>query len=280
LHLFVIYSFADYFIIRPFSEDFRVLTLRRYCSGARLNDIVITIRVEYGYYIIIIGMPMRTSEFKLTDIRKAFARKKVISKAELLQDCGCSAMTAWRLLRQVGYCRSYNHNARYFTLASTPEFDDHGLWTYQDIRFSKWGTLPETIIAVIEKSPGGMTAQELAEFLRVRNVKPLLTRLILNGRLWREALEGAFVYLTPEQSRHDQQMQHRRTEITVAPRLARLPEPPQIIALLVEMIRNPQQTPQHWARRLARNNVPLGTQDIRAVMEHYQLTVKKGLLNT
>jgi hypothetical protein len=225
-------------------------------------------------------MPVRTSQFKHTDIRRAFARKKVISKAELLHDCGCSAMTAWRLLRQVGYCRSYNFNARYFTLATTPEFDDHGLWAYQDIRFSQWGTLPETLIAIVERSPGGMTAHELAEFLRVRNVKPLLTRLILNGRLWREALDDVFVYLTPERSRHDQQLQHRRTEITARPRRSPLPEPQLIIALLVEMIRNPQWTPRQWARRLARRNVPLGTRDVRAVMEHYQLTVKKGLLNT
>jgi hypothetical protein len=226
------------------------------------------------------GMPMRTSQFKLADILKPFQRKKVINKAELLQDCGCSPMTAWRLLRRVGYCRSYNYNASYFTLAATPEFDDHGMWAYQDIRFSKWGTLPETMIAVIERSPGGMTAQELAEFLRVRNVKPLLTRLILNGRLWREALDDVFLYLTPEQSRHDQQLQRRRTEITAPPRLAPLPEPRQIIALLVEMIRNPQRTPQQWARRLARRKVPLGTQEIRAVMEHYHLKVKKGLLSS
>lgn len=223
---------------------------------------------------------MRTSQFKLTDILKPFARKKVIRKAELLHDCGCSPMTAWRLLRQVGYCRSYNYNARYFTLATTPEFDDHGLWAYQDIRFSKWGTLPESMIAVIDTSPGGMTAQELEELLGVRNVKPLLTRLILTGRLWREALDDVFVYLTPERIRHDQQLQHRRTEITAPPRRAPLPEPQQIIALLVEMIRNPQWTPQQWARRLARHHVPLGTQDIKAVMEHFRLTVKKGLLNT
>lgn len=223
---------------------------------------------------------MRTSQFKVTDILKPFARKKVISKAELLQGCGCSPMTAWRLLRKVGYCRSYNYNAKYFTLDTTPEFDDDGLWAYQGVRFSKWGTLPETIIAVIERSPGGMTAKELAEFLRVRNLKPLLTRLILNERLWREALENAFVYLVPEQKRHNHQLQHRKTEIATAPRLRPLPEPQQIIALLVEMIRNPGRTPQQWARRLISHKVPLGTQDIRAVMEHYQLTAKKGLWNT
>ena len=153
-------SFVDDCRIGRFSEDFHALTLREHCLEEDLSDIRITIVVEYGYHIIIIRMPMRTSEFKLTDILKPFVRKRVISKAELLQDCGCSAMTAWRLLRQVGYCRSYNYNSIYFTLATTPEFDDHGLWAYQDIRFSKWGTLPETMIVVIERSPGGMTAQK------------------------------------------------------------------------------------------------------------------------
>ena len=221
---------------------------------------------------------MRTPQFTLDDILKSFARKKVLSKAELLQECGCSPMTAWRLLRKEGYFTSYNYNAKYYTLAAIPQFDDHGLWAYQDIRFSKWGTLPHTMVAVIEGSPGGMTARELVELLHVRNVKPLLTQLTLNQRLCREALGGAFVYLAVMQSQHEQQLQRRRTEGAPQPPL--LPEPQQIIALLVEMIRHPQQTPRQWARRLARRDIPLGTQDIKAVMEHYELTVKKGLLSS
>jgi len=42
----------------------------------------------------------------------------------------------------------------------------------------------------------------------------------------------------------------------------------------------PRQTPRQWAERLVRRNIRLETQDIRAVMEHYHLTVKKGLLNS
>jgi len=186
-------------------------------------------------------------------------------------------MTAWRLLRKEGYCTSYNQNAMYYTLASVPQFDDHGLWAYQDVRFSKWGTLPQTVVAVIERSPAGMTALELAEILQVRNVKPLLTQLILKQGLRREAVGGSFVYLAVEQSRHQQQLK-RRTE-GVRPPSPPLPELQQIIALLVEMIQHPQQTPRQWARRLRRRNIRLGAQDIRAVMEHYQLTVKKGLLS-
>lgn len=219
---------------------------------------------------------MRTNQFTLNDIIESFAHKKVRSKAELLQERGCSSMTLWRLLRQTGYITSYNYNAKYYTLAATPQFDDDGLWVYQDIRFSKWGTLPKTVVAVVEHSSGGMTAQEVEELLHVRNAKPLLTGLVLNGRLRRKAVERSFVYLAVEQSRHEQQFRRRKERAVVR----RLPEPRQIIALLVEMIRHPRRTPRQWAQRLARHDIRLGTQDIRAVMEHYHLSIKKGLLNT
>jgi hypothetical protein len=217
---------------------------------------------------------MRPLQFNPEDLCKCFARKKVLSKAELLHECGCSPMTAWRLLSKVGYFTSYNHNANYYTLATIPQFNDHGLWRYRDVRFSKWGNLSETVIAGIEGSPGGMTAQELADFLGVRNLKPLLTRLTLNQRLRRETMRGVFVYLAVEQVQHEQQLECRRVDRALQ---SPLPDPQQIIALLVEMIQHPQQTLRQWARRLARRNIPLGTQGIKAVMEHYHLGEKKSL---
>lgn len=219
---------------------------------------------------------MRTPQFTSNDIFRSFASRTVVSRAELLQQYGCSPMTLWRRLREVGYLTSYNYNAQYYTLSRIPQFDDHGLWSYRDIRFSKWGTLPETVVAVIERSPGGMTAQELAELLHVRNPKPLLTQLMHKQQLWREALGRSFVYLAVERSRHEQQFRRRIEQAPVWP----LPEPQQIVSLLVEMIRHPQQSPQQWARRLARRDIRLGMQDIKAVIEHYDLTVKKGLLNS
>ena len=109
--------------------------------------------------------PMRTARFTPGDVLKPFSRKQVLTKAELLQACGCSAMTAWRILRQQGYLTSYNHNAKYYTLARIAQFDEQGLWAYRDIRFSKWGTLPETVLGQIELSAAGMTARELEELL-------------------------------------------------------------------------------------------------------------------
>ena len=111
---------------------------------------------------------MKTARFTPGDLLKPFSRKQVLTKAELLKACGCSTMTAWRILQQQGYLTSYNHNAKYYTLARTARFDEQGLWAYRDIRFSKWGTLPDTILGQIELSPSGMTARESRNFCTSR----------------------------------------------------------------------------------------------------------------
>jgi hypothetical protein len=219
---------------------------------------------------------MKTARFTTGDLLKPFARKKVLTKAELLQACGCSTMTAWRILHQQGYLTSYSHNARYYTLTRLAQFDERGLWAYRDIRFSKWGTLPDTVLGQIEFSPSGMTARELQELLHVANVRPTLTHLTRQGCLQRARIAEATVYFAGESARQQQQLRQRERE-TATQRLAQaLPDPQQVIALLTEMIRRPQQTPRQWARRLARQGIRLKTPQIQAVLDHYQLSVKKG----
>lgn len=218
---------------------------------------------------------MNTPRFRAENIIDVFNRSKILSKKELLLECGCSFMTLWRILHKEGYVTSYNYNAQYYTLAAIARFDDYGLWSCRDVRFSKWGALSKTIIGIVEQSPQGMTAKELEDLLQVPNVKPLLPKLIHNGQLKREPLKGAFVYLPADMDNYEQQLNHRMAAI----KPPQMPEPQRVIALLVEMIQHPGQTPRQWARRLARQNIRLGVQDIKAVMECYHLTVKKTLLN-
>lgn len=223
---------------------------------------------------------MKTARFTVGDVLKPFSRKQVLTKAELLQACGCSAMTAWRILHQQGYLTSYNRNAKYYTLSRIAQFDEQGLWSYRDIHFSKWGTLPDTVLGQIELSAAGMTARQLEEILHISNIKPTLTHLTRQGRLQRTKIAGAMVYFVGEPARHEQQLQRRETE-TASRRLAQpLPDPQHVIALLVEMIRHPRQTPRQWARRLARQGIRLRTPQIQAVLDHYGLSVKKGLLSS
>ena len=60
-------------------------------------------------------------------------------------------------------------------------------------------------------------------------------------------------------SRHQQQLQRRETEAAAQRLTQPLPDPQHVIALLVEMIRHPRQTPRQWARRLARQGIRLTT---------------------
>ena len=126
---------------------------------------------------------MRTPVFQLQDLWNAFRRNKVLTKEELLQVTQCSTMTAWRLLQRHGYYTSYNCNARYYTLVGIPEFDQHGLWSFGKIRFSKWGSLTETVIALVKNSQAGMTAEQLQKLLLVKDLRPALGRLYREGRL-------------------------------------------------------------------------------------------------
>ena len=221
---------------------------------------------------------MKTTQFTPDDVIKPFSHKKILTKAELLHACGCSAMTAWRILHQQGYLTSYNHNAKYYTLTRIPQFDKQGLWACRDVRFSKWGTLPETVLGQIELSTAGMTARELEEVLHIPNIKPTLTHLMsCQDRLQRVKIAGALVYFAGEEARYRQQLQQREKEAATKRLSQRLPDPYHVIALLVEMIRHPQQTPRQWARRLAHQGIRLKTHEIQAVLDHYQLSVKKGL---
>lgn len=220
---------------------------------------------------------MRPTRFQPKDALQAFAQKKVLTRPELLRACGCSTMTAWRILHREGYLTSYNHNAKYYTLARIPRFDEQGLWAYQGIRFSKWGTLSKTVVGLVEQSPAGMTASELEKALHVPNLKPLLTRLAGQAQMQRAEIGGSLVYLAVEFARGQQQFQGREREVVAKRAAESLPALAEINALLVAMIRHPQDTPRQWARRLSRQGIRLKTGQIQAVIDHYRLDVKKGL---
>ena len=217
---------------------------------------------------------MRPARFSPDQLLRPFARKKVLARAELLDACGCSAMTAWRILRRHGYVTSYNRNARYCTLAGIAQFDRQGLWEYRGVRFSKWGNLPQTLLGLIDEAPAGRTAGELEEILHLANVKPALSRLAAQGRVERVKVGGAMVYLARRRTRRQQQLRRREAQAAEGRRRRPLPDPQSVIALLVEMIRRPRQTPRQWARRLARQGIRLGARDIAAVIDHYGLSLK------
>ena len=214
---------------------------------------------------------MREPVFELHDLLKAFRQHKVLTKEQILDATQCSNMTAWRLLRRHGYYTSYNCNARYYALAGIPKFDQHGLWSFREIRFSQWGSLTKTVIALVESSDAGMTPDQLQQLLDVKNIRPALGRLVQQQRLAREKVNGRFVYFPVGNTAEPSQ---RRRELETPAEMRPLEH---VIALVVEIIQRPQNTPRQWARRLAQQQIRLSTKDIREVLDHYGIDRKKGL---
>ena len=215
---------------------------------------------------------MRPKKFSKKDIVALFYKHKILTKKQLFQICGCSNMTAWRILSEHGYISSYNFNAKYYTLIDIPVFDQNGLWSYRKVGFSKYGSLTNTLIALVFNSRCGLEKNQLQQLLGV-NVIPILSKLYQQGKLYREKVEGIFVYLQTNEEKRRRQLSHRAGDI-IKDKDHQLPQPERIIAVLVELIQRVELQPPQLARRLSRKGIKVTTTEIRAILQHYQLTKK------
>jgi hypothetical protein len=75
-------------------------------------------------------------------LRQHIRRHKVADLPELKRILGTDTdLTVFRKLKQLDYLASYNHRGRFYTLAETARFDDHGLWAHEAVWFSRYGTI-------------------------------------------------------------------------------------------------------------------------------------------
>jgi hypothetical protein len=218
---------------------------------------------------------MRTATYPPEQILQHFYQDKVLTIAELQRRSGCSRMTAWRALHEHGYYTSYNHNAKFYTLADIPSFDALGLWSFQRIRFSRYGSLTHTLAGFVDASEAGYTAQELCAVLGMP-VGPALSRLHAQTRVQRERVGRTFVYVAGESAQRAMQMEHRRVQHRAALERSSLPEPERIIPVLVELVRRPELQPKALTTRLRRRGVCLTVAEVQAIFTRYDLAGKRG----
>jgi len=137
-------------------------------------------------------------------LEKLFHRRKCWMLDQLAQTLGYALISVRRFLKQIGYCRSYTHNGKWYTLHDSPDFDRDGLWHYRRIGFSKHGSLTTTIDHLLAHSAAGLSAGQLADKLQ-HPCDAVLTRLYQAGRLDRVRLAGQFVYLATDPQLNRQQ---------------------------------------------------------------------------
>ena len=210
---------------------------------------------------------------KVIGLLNAFSAPCVLTLHQLCQFFRCSRATILRRLAEHGYYASYNHSGRFLTIPEVTHFDSYGLWTWKTARFSKYGTLKETVAYLAQSSPQGMTYEELAALLAVR-VHNTLLQLTREGVLRRQRIGPTFVYLHVQRPSRNEQVSRRRA--TLAGQPAVRPTSQQTIATLLQLIQDPRATPPQIASRCQRGDVSLSPQVVEAIFKRYELDKKRA----
>ena len=158
------------------------------------------------YYVIIVNTCisihnsniLKTAQYSVYQLEKQFENQIVLDMKEMKIILGTNVdMTIYRNLKSLCYVSSYSHAGKYYSLKKFAKFDVQGLWHYNNIHFSKSGTLKNTIIDLLKKSDEGFLAKELQEVLKVFPHNILLA-LCKNNQITREQIGNNFVYFCPD----------------------------------------------------------------------------------
>ena len=185
-------------------------------------------------------------------------------------------MTVFRRLKELGYYSSFSNGGRYYTLADIPVFDDHGLWFYEDIGFSKSGTLKETVACQVDEGVEGHTHAELKHMLRVR-VYNTLHELVEQGRIGSERWRRVSLYVSADPERAAAQLKRREEVDRVLAEALRVLTDEETIEVLVEALRAAPELPPHTlvAERLAARGVRIGSRLVAQVYERFGMEAGK-----
>lgn len=120
-------------------------------------------------------------------------------------------MSAFRRLKDLNYLSSYTHTGKYYTLPTVANFDSVGLWHVNNIGFSRFGTLKDTVINIIENSISGKYHAELEQQLQV-DLHNTLLELIESKRISRVKHDHLYLYISENKTKAEEQIA-RRSEI-------------------------------------------------------------------
>ena len=187
-----------------------------------------------------------------------------------------SRMTVFRRLREMGYCSSYSHGGRYYTLDDIPSFDEQGLWFYRDVGFSRQGTLKETAAVQVEQTPEGRTHSELQSLLRVRVHNTLLS-LVREGRIGRERLGATYLYVNGDPDLAAQQIAERRELRSILDEVLRVATDEEVVEILAEALRAAPEipSPDEVSGRLRVRGFILESHHVEQVYEEHRLVAGK-----
>jgi hypothetical protein len=153
---------------------------------------------------------MRSEIFSADAIARLLRRRTIATMDEMKAALGSPVdMTVFRKLRELAYLASYSHRSKYYALEEAASFDERGLWSFRGVRFSRFGSLVDTLETFVARGSRGYLASELAAELGVEVKQPLLG-LVRAGRLAREEVSGLYLYCAADSGRRREQLISRR----------------------------------------------------------------------
>ena len=180
----------------------------------------------------------------------------------------------------MGYLTSFTHAGRYYTLPDIPKFGKLGLWFYQDVGFSRAGTLKSTIVDTIHSSESGMTPIETLNLLRLKVPNSLhnaLHGLVKNKRIKRHRLHGLALYTSIDSEIAENQIAIRREKIKSCLRVPDVPSIEMTIAVLVEALRAGKALvlPSTVSARLIAQGMAITADKVEQIFSQYNLQAEK-----
>jgi len=210
---------------------------------------------------------------KEIDVVRVFRAPRILTLEQLCRKMRASRSTVLRRLDEHGYHSSYNHSGKFLTIDEVAEFDSRGLWGWNAARFSKHGNLKETVWQFVEDSEQGMTHEELATLLGVR-VHNSLLELVEEEWTHRERLGPTFVYLSQQTSVRRKQLRRRKSLLAEGQKPR--PTARQIIATLLELIKDPRAARHQIVLGCQRSGVSISRELADAIFETYDLDKKRA----
>ncbi len=214
---------------------------------------------------------MIPSELEKQVLQK-FRTRKVLTVDQLKSLLHCSVPTVRNRLHAWGTLTSYNHNGRFYTLADIPQFDEHGLWGCKGVRFSRFGTLKETVAQLVENSPQGLSSAELGDLLGL-DPRSFMNHYKDLPALQREKFQGRYIYLSADGQVGSAQ-RALREEALERQSLQRISDH-DALWVFADFIKHPRAKLESRVARLRRQGIPVDTDAITALLQLHGLSEKK-----
>lgn len=177
-------------------------------------------------------------------LKNYFKKNKIATMNELMVLLKTTnRMTVFRRLKAIDYISSFSAAGKYYTLKSVALFNNAGLWIFNEIGFSQFGNLKDTLLFYIEGSEFGQTYEELKNKIKINlreAIHHALLDLIKTKKISRLIIEDtrAYVYTSINKIVAQKQISYR-SDLKISLNEANYPDWV-IVEILASVIRSSQ----------------------------------------